>query len=794
MSNQAKKTNPLIRRIGSALGLVTQEDIVEAVKAAGVSSQGRPDQRSSMVIGQAIPPDMKSEDYLKAYTGWVYSAVSVLAQETADIELKLMRRKAQSEFEEVDSHPVLDLLYKVNPLYTSYLLWEATEAHLDLVGEAFWWLGGPVNRPKEIWVLRPDWVSIKDTKGKLISNYEYGPPGDKKEKIPFEQVIHFKDFNPRNSFRGYGPVKAGAKQIDENNFQQDYSRNFFYNSALPAGGLQTDQNLEEDQYERIRDDWEATHRGSKKAWKIAILEAGLKWQDIGLNQKEMDFIEGRRLTRDEVLAIFRVPKPLLTFDDVNRAAAKEARAILLENVIRHKMQRITAFLNEFLLPRYGDDSLFFDFKDPVPNDQAQAIQYYNSGLQHGWLTRNEVREMEDLQPIEGGDKLLVPFSLQDIGAEQTPEDKEEQKKRNMKRFNVRTAPYPYFKTRMAEISEGLVKTCETLLRRMINKEGKVIHKLSTHVDNREIEEGEIVTDEARINHSKAVISRTDPREAKYKHLLTELFETQKQKVNNLVDQGLTKAMETKGADQPERIKSTISEIEAQVVKDTDVFAQVLMDFVRTVIEAEGIQQIQSIVDQGIFYMQTPEIQKYLKKEGVKFLISINEETAEQLRETLSDAIREQESINQIKDRVGKVYEDATGYRAERIARSEVLRATNFSTLQAYKQSKVVEKKEWLTAHDERTCPWCKPMDGKQLELNKDFFKEGDVVTGKNGKGKEVYLNISLGNVSFPPLHPNCRCTLIPIITEEEKSLDKKALLTKLTHATLKEIEGSLKTN
>lgn len=784
MSDTKKRTNPLIRFIGNSLGLATHEEIEETVKKAiGVSTANRPELRNSMIIGQAIPPDMKMEDYLKAYTGWVFACVDVISKETADIELTLYKRKGQNTFDIVDAHPVLDLLYKVNPLYTSYLLWEATEAYMKLVGEAFWWVVGPTNNPREIWILRPDWINVKDSKAKLIDHYEYGPPGDKKINIPFEQMVHFKDFNPRNNFRGYGNVKAGAKSIDENTFQQDYSRNFFYNSALPGGALTTENNLQDEQYERIRDDWEATHRGSKKAWKVAILEAGLKWQDIGVNHKEMDFIEGRKMTRDEVLAMFRVPKPLLTFDDVNRAAAKEARAILLENVVTHEMKRITSFLNEFLLPRYGDEDLFFGYKDPVPNDQTATLARYDNALRHGWMTRNEVRELEDLEPIDGGDKLLIPFSLQDIGAQKTPEQTQtDAYKRFIKGINVRIPQYPYMKAQLDQFQRKIETLAENLIRTMINKrnaEGQVVHKQSTFV------EGIVVkSDEEREAHWRTIISRTDPREAKYKHILTDLFTDQEQRVQAEVDQGVAKKAVTTG-----KTKATSPvAVEDLVVRDSDIFATTTMDFIRSVIEAEGIQQIQSIVDQGIFYMQSAEVQKYLKKEGVKYVKALNEETAEQLRDTLAEGVSNQESISQLKARVTKVYDDAKGYRAERIARSEVLRATNFATEEAYKQSKVVEKKEWLTAHDERTCPWCAPMDGKAIELKEVFYEQGDTVTGTNDKGKKVYLNIGVSNISHPPLHPNCRCTLVPVISTDEKSITKKDLLRQLTNATIKELK------
>ena len=89
---QVKKTNPFIRFLGDRLGLVSREEIEDFMKkATGIASQNRPIQRSSMMIGQAIPPDMKAVEYLKAFRGTVFACVSAIAQETASIKLNLFK-------------------------------------------------------------------------------------------------------------------------------------------------------------------------------------------------------------------------------------------------------------------------------------------------------------------------------------------------------------------------------------------------------------------------------------------------------------------------------------------------------------------------------------------------------------------------------------------------------------------------------------------------------------------------------------------------------------------------------
>lgn len=720
--------------------------------------------------GQPVPADMKAREYIRQYKGWVYSCIQAINSEVANIELVLKRRISQDEVEIVPSHPVLDLLYKVNPLYTSYHLWDATEGHIELSGEAFWYLTGPnPKKPEEIWVLRPDWIKINDTKDKMINTFSYGPPGDPQITIPFEQIIPFKDWNPLSPYRGFGGVKAAAEAIDTENSATLYNRMFFRNGSHPGGALETDQNLTDEQTEQIRDEWEKIHRGEENAWRVAILQAGLKWQDIGMSQKDMDYIEGRRFTRDEIFAMFRVPKALVAItDDVNRASARETRAVFLENVIENKMRRIAAQLNEFLLPRYGDKDLFFDYKSPVPNDDSVELLEIDNGLKNGWMTRNEARNKRGLDPIEGGDQLLVPFSLTPIGAEVTPANKAARARRLLAKFNVRIAPIDTQRAIMYKAIQGVEEKAiafftKILLKRKGIQEGEIIsskkkddqpNKITKEVANEQ-------KNELRDMHWKLRSGRTDRQELKMKQVLNEQFDRQKSEVIAALETDF-KSFDDKVIKGTRKVKATINDI-GNIVEDDNVFIAPLMDLVRSFIEAEGIIEIQKLVDNAVFFMSSDAVQSYLKKDGAKYIKVINQETADQLRSELSQGVTLGESIPELRARVESIYVDATGYRADRIARTETLRATNFATVEAYKQSGVVVAKEWLTAHDERTCPWCGPMDGKIVSLDEDYHKKGDVISGINESGTTVRLTIGVGNVEAPPLHPNCRCTTIPVL-------------------------------
>ena len=159
-----------------------------------------------------------------------------------------------------------------------------------------------------------------------------------------------------------------------------------------------------------------------------------------------------------------------------------------------------------------------------------------------------------------------------------------------------------------------------------------------------------------------------------------------------------------------------------------------------------------------FDANTQATQSFLRQRNYKMIREVVEETNKKLGKSLAEGISKGESIPQIRKRVTDLFENMARYRGDRIARTEVMNASNYATEEAYKQSGVVQEEEWLTALDERTCPWCSEMNGKTVNLGDRFFSKGDSLD-VGGK----LLNFNYESIERPPLHANCRCTLLPVI-------------------------------
>lgn len=369
-------------------------------------------------------PDMKGVDYLKAYKGWVYTCVNAIAEEVANVELHLIR-KAKRGDTEIDNHIALNLLNDVNPFMSSGELILSTQAFLELDGNSFWYLpkGNVTKKPAEIWLLDPTRTLVVKSQQNVVGGYVYR--NEKGQNVPLDpsEVIHFKRFNPLNRFRGIGTVQAAALAIDIDTYSAQWNRNFFYNSAIPSGALEMDGTLTQEQYDRLKARWASQYQGVDNAHRFAILEGGLKYKPITMTQKEMDFLEQRRFSRDEILGIFRVPKTaLLITEDVNRANAEATDYVFAKRVIKPRMQFVVDRLNEFYLPLFGETSqdILFTFADPVPQNVELDLKRKETGLRAGYYTINEVREEEGKEPVQGGDVIYQPISMMPIGPTKEP--------------------------------------------------------------------------------------------------------------------------------------------------------------------------------------------------------------------------------------------------------------------------------------------------------------------------------------------------------------------------------------
>jgi HK97 family phage portal protein len=346
--------------------------------------------------GATQPQDYNRQ--VAAYKSWVFACAQKNAFSVAKCNLKLYKDGPDPKV--IDKHPFLDLLKNVNPNQNKFELMTITELFLELTGNAYWWMPRDTLRtPGMIWNIPANWMSIVPSRENFIDGYVMKVPGLGKP-VPFaeDEIVHFKFPSPFDLYYGTGPTFAAAYAIDLNDNIKTWGINFFMNNAQPSGVLTTDDSLSPDQYARLRDEWNRKHKGSSNAGKMAILEAGLKYQQTGSTLKDARFEDISREVRDEILASFGVPASKLGLvEDVNRANADANDYTYQKETIIPRLTLIEEKLNEKVMPMY-DSGLIVKFDSPVPEDKAFRLQQITSHLASGYSSIDEEREKDGEEP------------------------------------------------------------------------------------------------------------------------------------------------------------------------------------------------------------------------------------------------------------------------------------------------------------------------------------------------------------------------------------------------------------
>jgi HK97 family phage portal protein len=773
----------------------------------------------------------KSSTLLEEYMSWVYANISAISEAVAQVKIQLYRLK-NNVVEEVKEHPVLELIHRPNPYMTKSEFIELLTCYRLLTGESPIRLKGGLN-PTELWPIDPLTISPIVAKTadsfELITGYEltdYSKGQIEVKKLKPNEIVFIKNINPRNKWRGYGVVEAAQGSIDTMHYSEKYNLNFFKNSAVPFTVLYTDQKLTEQIMSRLKDSWNTNYKGVNNAFKTAVLEAGLKVEKLQTSSKDMDFIEQQKFLRDKLMAMFKTTKIALGItEDVNRAAADASEYIFTKNCVKPKMAQFVEALNEFLLPLFDKTgTLFLDFEDPVPRDRTALINEYSAGY-NKWLTPNEIRALEGYPEVEGGDEIWQSMVLTPMSEaiknppvvgngpnnpSETNQPQPNQPEEPQEIEPVPLEPNKYFlrvmkatkKKELRDFSEQVANLRNRNIRMKALKEefakeiGKLLKsKVKTKtVPKYEPKYKDMRTKEDTDKYIKTLLDNSDKFEKKFNDVMKwKFYQPQMEFILNRLDKG-TKFIYPQA-------KSILKQVGDEFMFDQNEQVNTAIDIITPEIEAillaQGYEAMLTV--SGMTYSLLDEARKYLAQTPKKLAKSITKTAYTRVRNSLAEGIKEGESINELKDRVLREYESLEVYQAENIARTEVTRATNFAAVDAFRQSGVIEGKEWMVVHDDRLCGYCAAMESLYKEnlikrLDENFFNKGDKIeeidieTGeKTGKS----MVIDYDDVNGPPLHCQCRCQLKAVEKIVEKQTKEVEKTEKTEEDLLKEIEEEL---
>lgn len=351
---------------------------------------------------------------------WVYACVREIATAVSSVPWLLYAYDGQGNAQEVGRHPLLDLLRRPNPFCSWQELVEGWATYLNLAGNAYIELAEQDGRgrPKELYLLRPDRVLVVPSREEYIAGYVYRID---EQDIPLErdEVIHFKYLDPLDDWYGMSPLEAAARTVDTENEAVDWNKVFFQNAARPDGALTTKETLSEEQFNRLKQEIAENWKGTKNAHRPLLLEAGLEWRQMGLSQKDMDFLNLRKMTREEICAVYGVPPVLVgILDRATYSNYEQARRSFWEETVIPTLNRLRDKLNAELVSRFGENlELDYDLSvvPGLAESQAEKIDRLKDAVAIGLLTINEARQELGYDPVSWGNVWWAPANLLPVG-------------------------------------------------------------------------------------------------------------------------------------------------------------------------------------------------------------------------------------------------------------------------------------------------------------------------------------------------------------------------------------------
>ena len=340
----------------------------------------------------------------------VYACVRVIAETIASLPLHVYE-STDAGSRKANEHPLYRLLHdEPNTEMTSFIWREVMLSHLLLYGNSYCQiLRSGRSKIVGLYPLLPDHMAVdRDTKGKLT--YTYTTSEGRMEQLNPEDVLHIPGLG-FDGVMGYSPIALEKAAIGLGIAAEEYGSKFFQNGARPSGIL-THPNTVKDPA-ALRASWNAAYGGSGNASRVAVLEEGMTFVPLSMPNNEAQFLETRKFQVTEICRIFRVPPHMI--GDLERATFSNIESQNISfavHTIRPWLVRIEQAINKTLIPENEKDRYYaqFNIDGLMRGDYKSRMEGYAIARQNGWMSANDIRALENLNPIseeEGGNAYLV---------------------------------------------------------------------------------------------------------------------------------------------------------------------------------------------------------------------------------------------------------------------------------------------------------------------------------------------------------------------------------------------------
>ena len=360
----------------------------------------------------------------------VYSCVRILAEAIAGLPLHLYRYTEEGGKEKAADHPLYLLLHdEPNPEMSSFVFRETLMTHLLLWGNAYAQI---IRNGKgeviALYPLMPNKMSVeRDKSGQLYYTYQRSTEDAPTMEgslvtLPPADVLHIPGLG-FDGLVGYSPIAMAKNAIGLAIATEEYGAKFFANGAAPSGVLEHPGTIKDPA--RVREAWQSQFGGSSNSGKVAVLEEGMKYTPISISPEQAQFLETRKFQINEIARIFRIPPHMIgdleksSFSNIEQQSLEFVKYTLDPWVVRWEQS-----IQRTLLTADEKKTYFvkFNVEGLLRGDYASRMTGYATARQNGWMSANDIRELENLDRIPaelGGDLYLINgnmLPLQNAGA------------------------------------------------------------------------------------------------------------------------------------------------------------------------------------------------------------------------------------------------------------------------------------------------------------------------------------------------------------------------------------------
>jgi HK97 family phage portal protein len=658
-----------------------------------------------------------------------------------------MRKVAEfgNDWTEVtDDHPVLRLFSRANPFLNGFDATALRIIHGELAGNAYLHpvLDANLGVPSELWLMPPQWVTIIPDPIKFIRAYKYGAPGATDIEFQPEEVIHFKRPHPSNLYYGMGKVEAAWGAVQANQALHDMDHAMFKNRARPDYVGTVKGNPSDEEMDRLEVAIKETLRGTDKTGKFILTSADLTLQPMSFPPKDLT---GRDEIVEEIAAIFGVPVSMLKTNDPNLASAQTGFAQWREGTIAPLLRMDEETLNQRLLPMFGiEGEAVLAYDDPVRANEQYELSARSASVAGGWRTPNEARAEEGLEPIDtaaANELRGLPIALPPA-----------------------PAPAPMYGASIAP-DVLAAKSCACCADADgVKKNDEPIEPVAKRT--KQVSQRDLWTKAKQPISSAALDAFT--------RSVDEVFAGQIRDVVKIINA------------EPVPTESTLARVLAMLKQSRNDprLANAMIPYIEESVRsgmALGTRTLEAQIGTRLpvsIGMSSDNLDKYVQQATTRLVSnSVNGIRSEftvdvraLLRNGLDEGLDNAQLAKTVQDWAAGEPDDerTTQWRALRVARTEAMRGHQTAQLDAWTETGLVTGKQWILAPD--ACEFCEAAAAAYGEgshaVDEPFFAKGSALEGADGG----VFKLDYEDIYAPPLHPNCRCDLIPVLVDDYQKI------------------------